>query len=283
VATPPVHPNVTRWAPHVEAAWEELGRHAPSYVPLTLGQIHKESLGNPAARNKSSNAIGLGQQFIYIDGKHYRPKSPPWTHPDGAIMGFPVTWDPEDQIMATAGLVNHHLKRNTDGHLPTAAWAYASGPGNVQKVLDGESGKPGFEDPQVALTHLNTYLPNLSKKWDDYSAWYTGWIKAGRPRSFGSVKSGDGKTYRYNFAKHDVRQGPRMRSPFDGQIIWRGQQAELGPNGPSGGVDPKTLKPTGLLSGLRTGRGTTIVVSVVAGLAVGGSVLYALSEDEGGR
>jgi hypothetical protein len=194
-----------------------------------------ESRGEPDARNAGSNAIGLAQQFAYTaPGERYYgagPKgarTPPWTHPRGYLLaGYPVSWDPNQQIRTAAGVLAHYWRAasRAGGHWPSAWLAYASGPGAVAALLAGNP-------PEWVAKHLNAYAPKLAALWSEYAAWYAGWVEAGRPSSSARVGSGEGTSWAVELAG-EARPSSANVETFDGSIRWNGKTINAGPSGPS--------------------------------------------------
>lgn len=262
-----IYPSVTRWAFLMDKAWKDKGFHPPEMTPFALSMIHKESLGNPGAHNERENAIGIGQQWAWVGKKKYHPGEPPYTHPDGKINGYKVSWNPVDQTKAIAGVVGDHMKKRTNGHLPSAWLAYASGGGTFGKFVRGDR-----DHPRVA------YNEALIKLHDMYSAWYDGWVKAGRPVHRESVKSGEGKSFSVTLADHDVPLGDKLENPFDGKWHWRGSDRETGPVAGGGGKSASGL--SGKLPAL-AGWGIFPTVAVTGGLTAAGLWLWSRVKKKG--
>jgi len=224
--------KATRWAALAEEKAQAAGLDPRAWVPLMLAVISLESGGDPAARNPS-NALGLGQQFAWVNGSRWT--GPPAVHPDGKILTWRVSWSPDDQLAAMAGLFAHYSKK-TGGHRASAWAAYASGAGNLAKLVKGQ------DVPPVVTRHIEVYAPKLMAAHDAYSRWYSGWIASGRPAARGAVRSGDGKDYAVELALDSgVHLGPVLINPFDGTLRYGGITRTIGPRSSTAGVSPTSL------------------------------------------
>ncbi len=278
-----INPDVTRWAHLIEQEALRAGLDPREITSLALAIISKESSGQPGARNKGSNAVGLGQQFAWYKKGHPRageryfgagpkkgPFTAPWTSKDAEFMpGLPVTWDPRDQIRAIIQGLNHYLKSasRTNGDLDSAQLAYAAGGGGLRDFISGD-------DTGHAARFVANYVPDLIKRHQAYSAWYAGWAKAGRPITTATVASGEGTRFTVTVARHDVPLGEPLDSPFDGNFSWNGKSRKAGPVGPDG-ADPDDL-PQGAATSSSSSRTTaTVGLGVVFGVLVGYLLLRA--------
>jgi len=271
--------EVAKWAAELQDAAEELGIPASERVPLGLAQIDLETggTGDPALRNSGSNAIGLGQQFSYVDGKKYAPDSPPYVSPEGELAGFPVSWNPRDQVRALLGTVEYHRKAN-DANLPAALWAYASGGGNVSKAVKG------LEVAPVVTRHRDTYLPKIAAKERAYASWYAGWVEAGRPdfpEGTLEFETPDGaQAWPVEFAQVAITPLEPGPSPFDGTWRWKGQTYQGAPKAGAGGTvtvtgEVEPPEPSG------PGLGTILLVGGgLLGVALAGIFSIASKKDE---
>lgn len=227
--------KVVRWAALADEKATGAGLDPRAWVPLMLAIISLESGGDPAARNPS-NALGLGQQFAWVNGARWT--GPPAVHPDGKILSWRVSWDPSDQLAAMAGLFYHYSKK-TSGHRASTWAAYASGPGNLAKLVKGQ------DVPPVVTRHVEVYAPRLMMAHDAYSRWYSGWVASGRPTARETVRSGDGKGYSVELAVDSgVHLGPVLANPFDGTLRYGGTVRTIGPRSSTAGVSPTNLATT---------------------------------------
>jgi len=247
--------KVARWAALAEEKAQAAGLDPRAWAPLMLAIISLESGGDPAARHAGSNAIGLGQQIAWVDGEPWRQQ--PYVHPRGKILSFPITWSPDDQLAAMAGLFAHYSKK-TGGHRASTWAAYASGPGNLAKLVKGQ------DVPPVVTRHIEVYAPKLMAAHDAYSRWYSGWIASGRPTAHDAVRSGDGKDYAVELALDSgVHLGPALINPFDGTLRYGGITRTIGPRSSTAGVSP-----TGLAAAPATSNVLWGVLAAVASLGL---------------
>ncbi len=271
-----LNPNVTRWAHLLDQEALQAGLDPREITPLALAIVSKESQGRPDARNKGSNAVGLGQQFAWYKKGHPRageryfgagpkggPFTPPWTSREAEFMpGLPVTWDPHDQVRAIIRGLAHYLKSasRTNGDLDSAQLAYAAGGGGLRDFISGD-------DTGHAARFVANYVPDLIQRHQTYSAWYVGWANAGRPTTTATVASGEGTRFTVTVAKHDVPRGEPLDSPFDGNFQWSGKSRKAGPVGPDG-EDPDDLPPPkGQAS--RSNDGAKVGLGVLVGALLG--------------
>ncbi len=128
---------------------------------LLLAFIKTESGFNPDAVS-NANAIGLTQitreAFEWIKLK---------LCPNENVV-FEDLYDPETSIRFGAYYISRCMKRY-DNHLDTAAAAYHSGWGTVDKLL-AESGKDYLEE--FPYTQMNNYVYKINKSYNAYIELY---------------------------------------------------------------------------------------------------------------
>lgn len=227
-------PKVARWAPMVRDELIRADLDPAKYGPALLGHIHSESGGDPSSYLKANGGYGLGGFFQWTGpGKRYKgiKTGPYWVHPD-AYLGTPsrpLSWDPAVQLRAMVSLWAFNL-RKAGGHQPSASHAYASGAGNVVKIMNGAD--PASIGASVARQH-KTYIPTLYlQKAPAYHSWWQRWEQSGSPTATTTMQVGRGaEVESFGVLLADLGEVPSAggtvayEQPMDGTLRWGGRVA----------------------------------------------------------
>lgn len=274
------NPNVCRWAgPLLTLALAEgvSPSDVDTFVAAALCQIHKESLGDPEATNKKSGAWGLTQQMPGWWKKR-------WAEQSGGKGN--LSWHLTLYIRAMQGFL-----KQTGGYLPTAGLCWASGARAAQvwaegagnddgtNVLDpvqkGKDGKP------KSYPWLSKHLPYFHYVYTElfpaYSAWFAGWISAGKPTQVANLTVAGHTNTNVPFAKADIAPGSPLASPYDGKHRFKGSARLYQPAvaGVGGDVDAALLRASDFPPEL-AGWGRALVNgAMLVVVTVGGAALLA--------
>jgi hypothetical protein len=227
-----VRPKVVRWA----ALIEELARAQglpEGFVVAALCAVHKESGGDPTALN-ASGAHGLTQQKPKWFDRRYT--------------------NPREHLAAYVRVMAGYLKQ-ARGYLPTANFAWASGPaavaiwtqtGQTWGVFKNAGGKSVTIPQDKAATWVPTHLEYVDHLyealWPLYSGWYAGWKAAGRPVTKATV---EGPHKGQLTLAVDVAPGASSPSPYDGTHRWLGFERRYDRSeAQANGYRPEALAPS---------------------------------------
>jgi hypothetical protein len=273
-----VIPDVCRWAgPLLTLALAEgvSPSEVDTFVAAALCQIHKESQGKPEATNPGSGAWGLTQQLPGF----FKAQ---WAKERGGKGN--VGWHLLIYVRAMQGFL-----RQTGGYLPTAGLCWASGARAAQVWAEGHGNDDGSGvlDPvkkdktgkPKSYRWLSKHLPYFHYVYTElfpiYSAWFAGWVAAGKPTATASITVAGHVNTGVPFAKTDIAPGSPLASPYDGRHRFKGASRLYQPAvaGVGGDVDAALLRASDFPPELATwGRALVNGVMVVV-VTVGGALI----------
>ncbi len=230
-------PNVTRWAYHILKAAQASGVGADLVDDLAVAMLcmtHKESRGIYNLTNKTSTkAFGPMQQLPDFYGEKWEAATDGGKH------------SPDTHFRLSADVLEDHL-RKTGGYMPTASFAYGSGGGGVAAwieqgvpvpIIKGPDGKD--RELKYIATHLEYYDLLYRNLWGPYSAWFAGWVKAGKPLYVSEVEVGPTKSDKAQVTLADhgspEHKADPMPNPYDGKHRWNGKERLYEPAKAGGG------------------------------------------------
>jgi hypothetical protein len=233
------NPNVTRWAYHITKAALASGVPSDQVDDLAAAMLcmtHKESRGLYNLTSKAkTKAFGPMQQLPEFYQKLWDAASDGGKH------------SPDTHFRLAADVLEDNLK-SAGGYLPSACMAYGSGGGGVAAWIEQGvpapiiKGKDGKERTLAYVgTHLDYYDKMFRDLWGPYSAWYAGWVAAGKPLYVADVEVGPKKSdmAQVTLADHGApeHKGSPMPNPYDGKHRWKGKERLYEPAVAGGGKD----------------------------------------------
>ena len=256
-------PNVTRWAPMLVESARNAGipdNRIPEFVVGAMSLMHTESGGDPDAETDRSRAADVWGLF-QMKRKFY-----------GDVVKGPV-----DQYLNRAAKAVYKLGGNSGGHLPTAIFAFASGPGAVGHWVD--TGDATEKYPWVAI-----HLPYQHRLWTQrapmYGAWYASWADAGFPVTTAEITRKNGTKERYPVAKNiPISSSTSIAHQYDGVYRWKGKARRYAPAQGQGAVRNQVGLPTrGELqvmfeTAMAVPKGAALFWGA-SGLIIGGTLVY---------
>jgi hypothetical protein len=273
------NPAVCRWAGPLLALAAQEGIPASeldTFVSAALCQIHKESQGDPTATNPRSGAWGLTQQMPGWWKKR-------WAEQPGGKGN--LAWHLTLYVRAMQSFL-----RQTGGYLPTAGLCWASGARAVQVWVQGAGHQDGtgVVDPvqkdkdgnPKRYDYLAKHLPYFHHVYGElypaYSAWFAGWVGAGKPTAAASLVVAGHNNTSIPFARTDgISPASPLASPYDGRHRFKGTARLFEPAvaGVGGDVDAALLRASDFAPDLSTWGKTLRDGLLVVAFTLGGALL----------